>query len=38
MEAIKQIIKVTAHQERYGLADVILLLKDVPPSIPKVSY
>lgn len=35
-ESIEQIIKVTAYQERYGLADVILLLKEAPSSIPKV--
>ncbi|KAG2232331.1 hypothetical protein INT48_002280, partial [Thamnidium elegans] len=32
---IRQIIKVTAYQERYGLADVVLLLKGSPTSIPE---
>ncbi|KAI9473696.1 MAG: hypothetical protein EXX96DRAFT_314280 [Benjaminiella poitrasii] len=36
--AIKQVIKVTAHQERYGLADVVLLLSGTPSSVPKVMH
>ncbi|KAL7316834.1 hypothetical protein PS15m_003270 [Mucor circinelloides] len=34
-KAIKQIIKVAAHQERYGLADVVLLIKEAPATMPK---
>ncbi|KAI7898159.1 chromatin assembly factor 1 subunit A-domain-containing protein [Cokeromyces recurvatus] len=33
--AIKQVIKVTAYQERYGLADVVLLLTGTPPLVPE---
>lgn len=35
-KAIKHIIKVAAFQERYGLADAVLLLKGSPSSMPKV--
>ncbi|CAO3619024.1 unnamed protein product [Mucor hiemalis] len=35
LKAVKQIIKVTTHKERYGLADVILLAKGSPSVIPK---
>lgn len=35
-KAIKQIIKAAAHQERYGLADVVLLIKEAPATMPKV--
>ncbi|GAN01210.1 hypothetical protein MAM1_0005d00642 [Mucor ambiguus] len=34
-KAIKQIIKLAAHQERYGLADVVLLMKGAPATVPK---
>ncbi|KAK4510797.1 uncharacterized protein ATC70_005231 [Mucor velutinosus] len=34
-KAIKQIIKSAAHQERYGLADVVLLMKGAPATMPK---
>lgn len=33
---IRQIIKVTAYQERDGLADIVLLLTGSPTSIPEV--
>lgn len=36
LKVIRQIIKVTAYQERYGLADVVLLLKGSPAVIPEV--
>ncbi|GAA5798116.1 hypothetical protein HPULCUR_003516 [Helicostylum pulchrum] len=35
LNAIRQIIKVTAYEERDGLADVVLLLTGSPTSIPK---
>lgn len=35
LKAVKQIVKVTAHRERYGLSDVILLSKDSPLVIPE---
>ncbi|KAL9545465.1 hypothetical protein MBANPS3_007140 [Mucor bainieri] len=34
-KAIKQIIKLAAYQERYGLADVVLLMKGAPTTMPK---
>lgn len=34
--AIKEIIKMTAHQEQYGLANVALLMEGSPDTIPKV--
>ncbi|KAG1050899.1 hypothetical protein G6F43_006859 [Rhizopus delemar] len=34
-ESIKEIIKATAYQERYGLGDVVLLIEDAPPTIPE---
>lgn len=35
-KAIKQIIKLAAHQERYGLADVVLLMNGAPATMPRV--
>ncbi|CAO3655304.1 unnamed protein product [Mucor fragilis] len=34
-KAIKQIIKLAAHQERYGLADVVLLMNGAPATMPR---
>lgn len=37
LKVVKDIIKVTAYQERYGLGDVVLLLEGAPSAIPDVS-
>ncbi|CEP13936.1 hypothetical protein [Parasitella parasitica] len=34
-KTIKQIIKMSAYQERYGLADVVLLMNGSPSTMPK---
>ncbi|CAO3685900.1 unnamed protein product [Rhizopus microsporus] len=34
LKVVKDIIKVTAYQERYGLGDVVLLLEGAPSAIP----